>query len=181
MAWLHCSLTAVLALSAVMVVANPSDAESDMPSQQANLSIVVAPEENGRQRSGTSAIAANGQAAPIHASRAADGLFYVTARINGADMRFMVDTGASVTVISPEEAARIGVVADGRAPGTLRTAAGPTALKWGRIRHAEIGGRSLDGLDVAVVAHGAPAPLLGQNALAQLGTVILRQDTLEID
>ncbi len=41
--------------------------------------------------------------------RAADGHFYVMARINGTAIRFLVDTGATTTVLSPKDAIRAGI------------------------------------------------------------------------
>lgn len=40
--------------------------------------------------------------------RAADGHFYIRAEVNGTPMRFLVDTGASTTVLGPRDAARAG-------------------------------------------------------------------------
>lgn len=44
----------------------------------------------------------------ISVRRAADGHFYVRAQVNGAEVRFLVDTGASATVLDPRDAARAG-------------------------------------------------------------------------
>jgi aspartyl protease family protein len=41
--------------------------------------------------------------------RAADGHFYVTAELNGTRVRFLIDTGASQTVLDPRDAQRIGI------------------------------------------------------------------------
>jgi aspartyl protease family protein len=41
--------------------------------------------------------------------RADDGHFYIRAEINGTSIRFLVDTGASTTVLGPRDAARIGI------------------------------------------------------------------------
>ncbi len=45
----------------------------------------------------------------------ADGHFYVDGRANGQRIRFLIDTGASSIVLSPQDAARIGIE-----PGELR-------------------------------------------------------------
>ena len=37
-----------------------------------------------------------------------DGHFYIDSRVNGQDVRFLVDTGASVVALSPDDAERIG-------------------------------------------------------------------------
>ena len=44
--------------------------------------------------------------------RADDGHFYARVRVNGADIRFMVDTGATNLVLSQQDARRIGLAMD---------------------------------------------------------------------
>ena len=44
--------------------------------------------------------------------RAGDGHFYARVRINGTEIRFMVDTGASNLVLSQQDARRIGLAMD---------------------------------------------------------------------
>lgn len=41
--------------------------------------------------------------------RANDGHFYIRAEVNGAPIRFLVDTGATKTVLGPKDAARAGI------------------------------------------------------------------------
>jgi len=71
----------------------------------------------------------------VEVPRANDGHYYLTLRINGAPVEFMVDTGASQMVLTPEDARRAGIDARdlafvGRAMtanGEVRTA--PVKLK----------------------------------------------------
>ncbi|MDC0737301.1 TIGR02281 family clan AA aspartic protease [Cognatishimia sp. SS12] len=71
----------------------------------------------------------------IEIPRARDGHFYLTAEINGTDIEFVVDTGASDLVLAPKDAAKLGFTADslqffGRANtanGEVRTA--PVTLR----------------------------------------------------
>lgn len=114
-----------------------------------------------------------GPAGPVRAVRAADGLFYVTAQIGGRSMRFLVDTGASTTVISPAEARALNLPLRKGAGPALRTVGGTVTGRWAEVPRMTIGGHELSGVDVAVVPHGAPAPLLGQNVLARLGPIVL--------
>lgn len=63
-------------------------------------------------------------------TRARDGHFYATLNINGRDIKFVIDTGASAIVLSKDDAERIGINTDnlnylGRAEtanGTVSTA-----------------------------------------------------------
>ncbi len=125
-----------------------------------------------------------GTAAPIHREfrRAADGLFYVTAHANGEAVRFVIDTGATVVVLNRHDAARLGLAFETlNREAQMNTVNGPSAMRWAEIRRLEMAGKQLEGLAAAVVDAGLPVSLLGQNALAMLGTVTLRGDVLTID
>jgi aspartyl protease family protein len=114
-------------------------------------------------------------------ARATDGLFHVTAMVNGQPVDFIVDTGASVVTLSHEDAVRAGV-GPGASAARLTTASGHTGMRWGRIDRLTVAGRSARHLRTAIVDRGASdVSLLGANALAQLGRVTLRGDQLTID
>lgn len=127
-------------------------------------------------------VAPSGHAPPqpaLRIAQASDGLFRVTLPVGGAAVRFVIDTGANIVVLTPQDAARIG--ARPLAPGgqRLRTAAGDTAMVETRIDGLVIAGRRL-GPVRAVIAAGASASLLGQNVLGQIESVTLRGDRLEL-
>jgi aspartyl protease family protein len=114
--------------------------------------------------------------------RARDGLFYVTASVNGTDIRFLVDSGASVVVLSEVDAARAGLrEEDMRAGPLLQTASGSAAMRWSKVNSLRVAGKSLSAIDAAVVGQGLNTSLLGQNALTQLGNVTISGDTLKIN
>jgi len=112
--------------------------------------------------------------------RASDGLFYVTASINGQPVRFLVDTGASVVVLSPRDAERVGLAGQARFDTHMETAAGKAPMAWTTIDRVEIGGRKVTGLRAAVVQQGLSVSLLGQNALAKLGPLTMEGDRLRL-
>lgn len=115
------------------------------------------------------------------APRAGDGLFHLAGRRGGQSVDFVVDTGASVTVLTAADAERLGAepLADAD-PATLATAGGRTAMTWRRLPSLTIGGRRLPAMDVAVVEDGIGRSLLGQDVLAQLGTITIADDRLEV-
>ena len=84
-----------------------------------DLREVVRPTQNVDARAGRIAL-----------PRAADGHYYVTAKVNGAPIRFVVDTGATGLVLSRDDARKAGIdtgqlIFHGRAQtanGTVRTA-----------------------------------------------------------
>ena len=95
---------------------------------------------------------------------AEDGHFYVDAKLNGHDVRFMVDSGASVTTISRSVAEEAGIDI-GTRKAVVNTANGPTsvvqsyadALEVGSIRRADF-----------------PVDVSGQEGLNLLGMNFLR-------
>jgi aspartyl protease family protein len=112
--------------------------------------------------------------------RAPDGLFYVRAQVNGEPIDFIVDSGATVTVLNRRDAERLNMPVDTLAKGRIQTASGGSSMRWTHIREFEMGGRTLRDLRAAVVEQGLPVSLLGQNALSRLGTVTMNADTLTI-
>lgn len=104
--------------------------------------------------------------------KSADGLFYVDARINGTPVHFLVDTGANVVVLTPEDARRAGVTApDQRQSSRLQTASGSSAMD--RVKLATLSLAQLDAsdIDAAVARSGLKVSLLGQNMLSKMASV----------
>ena len=111
-------------------------------------------------------------------ARSADGLFYVDARVNGALVQFVVDSGSSVVILSAADAARAGV--GGREGVAVDTAGGPASMRRTRIKKVDLAGRTLSDVDAAVVDRDLGVSLLGQSALSQLGSVTFHGDKLEL-
>ena len=111
--------------------------------------------------------------------QASDGLFYVDAAVNGERVRFVVDTGASVVVLNASDAARTGV-------GTsvhvrVETAAGSSSMQRARIENISVAGQSMKGVAAVVMRDNLKVSLLGQSALAQLGSVSLKRGELTLN
>ena len=108
----------------------------------------------------------------VELDKAPDGLFYVSARVNGAPVRFLVDTGANLVVLTAQDAQRAGLVLKtSRSAGNIDTAAGSAAM--------ERGGQEASGIDAAVM-HGLKVSLLGQNMLSKLGDVTISGDEMAL-
>lgn len=121
-------------------------------------------------------------AAPLPAgtsvTRDDDGLFRLDGVRADARVAFVVDTGATATVLSRADAARLGVAMGAEA--RLATAGGEAPMRWGRLTGLRVAGRALPPLDVAVPDAAPPHALLGQDAIAALGRITIERDRLSI-
>lgn len=101
--------------------------------------------------------------------RSADGLYYVDARIGENSVRFLVDTGANVTVLTQADAQRLGLAQrEGAHGATLQTVGGPTAMRWARIPSMNVADTPVTDVDAAIIDQGIKVSLLGQNVLSRL-------------
>lgn len=82
---------------------------------------------------------------------AADGHFWVVASVNGRQIEFLVDTGATYTGISKRDAATLGITPDPRElPLQLETANGTIEATLGRAAEVRLGTIVVRDLPVAV-------------------------------
>lgn len=111
--------------------------------------------------------------------RAPDGLFYVNAQVNGASVRFLVDTGASTIVLTKDDAARAGVLPDIQAfSESADTAGGKTAMARTKLAHLAAGTTERRDVDAVVASEGLGVSLLGQSWLSQLESLQITGDRL---
>lgn len=118
---------------------------------------------------------------PDHATlwRADDGLFYIDARINGTPVKLIVDTGASMTVLSPEDARRVGVDSSSTGPAeTAETAGGSSRMSRVTLASMEVGPTSVNGVSAVVASQPLAFSLLGQNWLSRMGSVTIEGDRM---
>lgn len=96
-----------------------------------------------------------------------DGHFWVNAELNGRKVRFLVDSGATVTSISTDTAARADIVASGL-PAVVQTANGIVQVGRARAERLKVG--SIERRDMAVHVSEAFGPMnvLGMNFLSSL-------------
>lgn len=102
----------------------------------------------------------------IELARARDGHFHIDGTIQGAPVRFLIDTGASTVSISQQLAARIGLGCD--ISTTFRTANGAVQGCSSRVAELEFGPFRISNASVAILPNLSSEPLLGMNALRQV-------------
>ena len=112
--------------------------------------------------------------------RHSDGLFYVNVMINGHPVRFLVDTGASVVVLTARDARAAGLAVPETFNRSVDTVGGSTPMAWATLDTVDVAGHRLRGLRAAVVREGLGVSLLGQNMLSQLDSVTITADRLSL-
>lgn len=111
-------------------------------------------------------------------ARGEDGHFYADALVNGARIRFLVDTGASVVALTPADAQRAGIALPSER-ARARGAGGEIEVIPVTIDRIALG--LLEARDVrGAVAEALPVSLLGQSFLSQVGTVEISGDRMTL-
>jgi len=158
--------TGVVLVGAVLLAPSLSRVESSSaPPSVESARSVVAPAQAG-----------NGFASQ-ELTRSTDGHFYADAQVNGARVRFLVDTGASAVALTRADAQRAGI-ALGSERSSAVAAGGEIEVIPVTIDRIAIGPLAATRVRGAVVADGLPVSLLGQSFLAQVGTVEIRGDRM---
>jgi aspartyl protease family protein len=112
--------------------------------------------------SGTAGQNISGEA--IELRRQDDGHYWLMVDINGKPVRFMLDSGATLTAINATTAREAGVEADGY-PIILGTANGRIAAKRGVVRLLSVGPHSIENHPVVVSERFGDVNVLGMNFL----------------
>ena len=103
--------------------------------------------------------------------KAADGHYWADAQIDGKAVRLMVDTGATVVVLTPADAARLGLrLKAGDFSATVITASGPVPAAPVALRTVAVAGARVDQVEALVVQRGLPHSLLGMSYLGRLSS-----------
>lgn len=114
----------------------------------------------------------------ITLERENDGHFYAEARVNGAPVRFLIDTGASGIALDEADARSAGLAFDPAQSEVIGT--GPSGQVRGhfvRLNRVELGLKSVSD-SPAVILEGGDRSLLGQSFLSQFGSVEIHDDTM---
>jgi aspartyl protease family protein len=113
---------------------------------------------------------------PRELQRGPDGHFYADAQVNGATIRFMIDTGASVVVLTPEDAQRAGIQLPSERSYAMGVG-GPVEIVPVMLDRIAIGGIEARNVQGAVTEE-LPVSLLGQSYLQRVSSVEIHGDTM---
>jgi len=108
--------------------------------------------------------------------RDADGHFYLDAQVNGARVRFLVDTGASIVALTAADAQRAGIALPSER-ATAQGAGGAVEVMPVTIERLAAGALEARSVPAAVVPE-LPVSLLGQSFLERVGRVEISGDRM---
>lgn len=112
-------------------------------------------------------------------ARAPDGHFYADALVNGAEIRFLIDTGASSVVLTPTDAERAGI--SGKDYSVVgKGVGGDIPLMPATADCLELGSIAARDVPLMIAKANLPISLLGQSYLSQLGSISISGDTMTL-
>ena len=123
---------------------------------------------------------ASPSAIEVTLNRSSDHHYYATASVNGHDVRFLIDTGASEIALTEDDARKIGLKFD---PGKYELI-GEGASGYVRGQYVDLDDIRLDGIHhggaKAVVVEGADISLLGQPFLEKIDEIVIRKGEMTL-
>ena len=123
----------------------------------------------------TSSILSESIEVPLKRNR--QGHYLLIGKINGEDVEFLLDTGATDVVVPESTARRLGLTYGAR--GRAMTANGPVTIFQTRINELHLGKIRLTNIDASINPNMEGAILLGMSALGQI-EFSQRADTLTL-
>jgi clan AA aspartic protease, TIGR02281 family len=114
--------------------------------------------------------------------RTADGHFYADADVESARIHFLVDTGASVIVLTGDDARAAGLTwNDGDVQPIGRGASGPVYGVPVMLPQVQLDGFEARDVQAAIVPEGLDVSLLGQSFLSRLDGVKIEGDRMTLN
>ena len=160
----------LIALAIAAVFGRQSE---DAPQTEERLSVVSTPAEARANRPSSHA---------AYISRRDDGYYWTRASVDGVNVEFLVDTGASVVALTWRDAQRLRLKPrelDFRWP--IRTANGETYGASVTLDSIRIGNVKIENVDAMVMQDGLlDSSLLGMSFLGELYSYEFKRDTLII-
>lgn len=123
---------------------------------------------------------AGANAPDVVIERSSDHHYYADAQVNGRTVHFMIDTGASETALTPEDAQSIGIAVDpSRYEVVGDGASGMVRGQYVQLKSIDLGGIKQQDAK-AVIVQGATVSLLGQPFLEKVDEIVIHQGEMRL-
>ena len=123
----------------------------------------------------------SGRPSEVLLARSRDSHFYADTRIDGRNVRMLVDSGASVVALTRSDAEAIGINVDDLPVGwTASTAGGDVPMRMITLDSVEVEGIKIRDVQAAVIDSDMGISLLGQSFLSKLAAVNVEGDTMTL-
>ena len=135
------------------------------------LFLAPQPDRTARAQTAMTVIAAPASTpSSSHAiAKSADGHYWAEAQVDGAPVRFLVDTGATAVALTPADAQRLGIAVDALPyVQQVVTAGGQARAASVRLKSVTVAGVAISDVDALVIETGLDASLLGMSYLGRL-------------
>ncbi|PHR92181.1 MAG: TIGR02281 family clan AA aspartic protease [Robiginitomaculum sp.] len=127
-------------------------------------------------------------ASPIHVgdhsttiSKAADGQYWTMAHVNNSEIRFLIDTGASVVVLTPDDAQKAGLRPDSLEYDVpVNTASGQIFAASVELASVSVGNVLIYNVRAVVIPKGLTHSLLGMSYLGELQKLEVTSEELTL-
>lgn len=118
-------------------------------------------------------------ASDAEVSKSADGHYWAEAQVNGREVRFLVDTGATDVALTADDARRLGIdLSSLTFDRTVNTAAGPSKAAKVDLDYVSVAGARVDHVGALVLQNGLQTSLLGMTYLGRLSKFEATQSAL---
>ena len=117
----------------------------------------------------------------ILVKRSSDGHFYLTLQVNKIDIEFLVDTGATDLVLSPQDAINVGLDFENLAfLNSAKTANGAVPIAYVRLQEVQLEEYIDKSVSAAVNSSEMNKSLLGMSYLDRYQRIEMSADSLKI-
>lgn len=104
----------------------------------------------------------------LRVKQSEDGHFWINGTLNGQNVRFLIDSGATMTSLSKASAQRAGIVSDGGFPVMVNTANGVVRAERGIVKRLVVGPAVRDDMPVHFSDAFGDLNVLGMDFLSSL-------------
>lgn len=124
-------------------------------------------------------VANTSQEGKIEIQKSADNHFYIMLKVNNVNVLFLIDTGATTTSLTLNDAKRIGIDMNSLKYNQMVNTANGTAFgASAKISNIQLGNFKIDDMWVLINQNMSGNSLLGMNFLKQLNGYEVRQDKM---